>query len=326
MADVRSLLKAKRAEARISHPYASYTSGPTPQLKCTICQSIIKHASAWEGHLGSKAHRLNVARIRQEEEERARREHEELVRAQREQMEREQAEREEQEREHVPTKRKASDAPPDAQKKPKLKSAPTSFPADFFSDPNRQLPSLDPSSDSEDDDDNDNAQTTNDANAMAVDSTPSQPGPKTAIDEEYEAFQRAMLAEQQKDAAETFAQATIAAEAEIYTEEQISGFPGARSGADGSADAVGAAEPEPPMTEEELAEAKRKAKELEERELIMDRLLEEERLQEEADMRVAAMKSRIEALKKKREARKAEKGKGKEGKAKQKEDDDKMQT
>ena len=43
----------------------------------------------------------------------------------------------------------------------------------------------------------------------------------------------------------------------------------------------------------------------EERELIMDRLLEEERAQEDADMRVHLMKNKLEGLKKRREAMKA---------------------
>ncbi|KAF9650257.1 hypothetical protein BDM02DRAFT_3066089, partial [Thelephora ganbajun] len=75
MSDVRALLKAKRQEARIQHPYASYTS--TGQLQCTVCEKVIKQASAWAGHVGSKAHRENVAKQRisqvadQEEETRS---------------------------------------------------------------------------------------------------------------------------------------------------------------------------------------------------------------------------------------------------------------
>src|SRR6266567_2500949 len=62
MADVRALLKAKRQEARISHPYAAYNA--SGQLKCSVCGLVIKYGSAWEGHLGSKIHRTNVARMR----------------------------------------------------------------------------------------------------------------------------------------------------------------------------------------------------------------------------------------------------------------------
>ena len=74
MADVRALLKAKRQEVRITHPYAAY--GANGALRCTACGAAIKFAGAWEGHLGSKAHRVAVANLRakeEEEEEEARR-------------------------------------------------------------------------------------------------------------------------------------------------------------------------------------------------------------------------------------------------------------
>ena len=41
--------------------------------------------------------------------------------------------------------------------------------------------------------------------------------------------------------------------------------------------------------------------------MIMDRLIEEEQAQEEADARVSVLKNKLEALKKKREAAKAAK-------------------
>ncbi|TFK28204.1 hypothetical protein FA15DRAFT_91425 [Coprinopsis marcescibilis] len=285
MADVRSLLKAKRQEARISHPYATYT--PSDQLKCLICASIVKHASAWEGHLGSKAHRTNLARLKQEEQAVAQREHE--------------ANRQ------VPSKRKAEDTSSPSRerdsgktKKAKLAgqtpaaSSSSGFPNDFFSDPNRQLPALEPEDEEEEGEEEGDAMVVDKAGPSA-----SSAAHKTAVDEEYEAFQKAMMTSQVNDAADKFAQATVSGEAEIFTEEQISGFK--------PQDETGSAEGDDEKTEQQKAEEKKRARELEDRELIMDRLLEEERLQEEADMRVAAMKSRMEALKKKREARKAEK-------------------
>ena len=48
-------------------------------------------------------------------------------------------------------------------------------------------------------------------------------------------------------------------------------------------------------------------KEQEGRELIMDRLMEEEQAQEEADARVTALKTKLEALKARREAARAAK-------------------
>ena len=78
MADVRALLKAKRQEARITHPLASYSAAG--QLRCAACGTAVKHASAWEGHVGSKAHRTNAARLRQEQARAAQREQEERER------------------------------------------------------------------------------------------------------------------------------------------------------------------------------------------------------------------------------------------------------
>ncbi|THH06685.1 hypothetical protein EW146_g9538 [Bondarzewia mesenterica] len=83
MSDVRKLLKAKRQEARVVHPYATYGAGG--QLRCTACGVGVK--VAWEGHVGSKAHRVNVARVRKEEEER-RKVEEERVRVEEEEEER----------------------------------------------------------------------------------------------------------------------------------------------------------------------------------------------------------------------------------------------
>lgn len=301
MSDARSLLKARRQEARISHPYATYT--PSDQLKCSICGLIIKHASAWEGHLGSKAHRTAVAQAR--------------ARQQQHQEELERATANASLNDDIEGgrgaahsgKRKASISNEDGETK-KLRRTPPStssgFPADFFSDPTRSLPS-------NDDDEED------EGDAMAVDPTSSSitasgskaPPPiaatqsESAVDDEYERFQRELVqiqtASASIDKAEAFARATVASEEQLFTDKemQISGGLG------------GAIQEEegPTIPEEETTEQKRARKEQEERELIMDRLLEEERLQEDADLRVATMKARMEGLKKRREARKAAKAK-----------------
>jgi zinc finger protein 830 len=58
--------------------------------------------------------------------------------------------------------------------------------------------------------------------------------------------------------------------------------------------------------EEDETEIDKSRKRLqEERELIMDRLLDEERAQEDADAKVSALKARLQAIKLKRAARKA---------------------
>ncbi|KAF9267638.1 hypothetical protein L218DRAFT_638024 [Marasmius fiardii PR-910] len=264
MADVRALLKAKRQEARINHPLASYNQ--SGQLRCSACGTIVKHASAWEGHLGSKIHRTTVAQIkereRQKEEQRLKEEQEERTKA-------------------ALGKRRAEEdvevnsedtSEPDT-KKQKI-SASGGFPADFFSDPSR-APILSP--DDEEGEDETRVQ-------------PAQPPPqasdqpKSELDLEWERFQREVV--NTADYRETYENATVVAEPVMN--EVMQGIPAAET----------AAEQPEEVDEEEL----RRQKEQEERELIMDRLLDEERAQEEADMKVVAMKNKLEALKKRRQA------------------------
>lgn len=271
MSDVRALLKAKRQEARITHPYATYNAAG--QLRCAVCTAVVKHASAWEGHLGSKQHRTNVARMR--EEERQQREQEEAAAAEA----------------AASAKRKApaqlSDA--HAEKKRRVEEptqgAPSSsFPQDFFSDPSRAPALL---SDDSDEEEGEGDQT-----------SPTQPvpGPKeTVVDLEYERFQRELLTIS-ADPTEAYDRATVAAEP-VLASADIEGFPSAP-------EVPAAPEPDQP-TEAEV----RQKREQEERELIMDRLMDEERAQEDADTRVQLLKTKLEALRKRRELAKANKQK-----------------
>ncbi|KXN85874.1 hypothetical protein AN958_10772 [Leucoagaricus sp. SymC.cos] len=282
MSDARALLRAKRQEARISHPLASYNA--SGQLRCIICGTLVKFASAWEGHLGSKAHRTNVVRIK--EEERQREEAEEAERLQTQQMEVEEAQQQ------AGSKRKAplddNEGPEDDEdsdatststsKKQKLD---TGFPTDFFSDPSRAPILAGAGSDDEDEE--------KPSSALAQ--------PPSAIDLEYERFQKELLqAQVPEDAHETYERATIVAEPELASEVP-EGFPA------NAEETKAEEEVKPELTEEE----KRQQKEAEEKELIMDRLLEEERAQEEADMKVQMMKNRLEAFKKQRETARAAK-------------------
>lgn len=270
MADVRALLKAKRQEARVNHPFASYSTNG--QLRCLACGTIVKHASSWEGHIGSKAHRTNVARLREEEQRRA-------VRTE----------------EVVQGKRKADESSPEPEqhaadsKKRRLDrtsvnqpsaNAPNGFPADFFSDPSHAPPP--PDSDEDGDE--------------PSDATVEAPPPvvpdaaRSAIDLEWEKFQQTVL--NPPDESETYERATVFAEP-ILSSTIPEGFPSLQAG-------------EPVAKPEELTEEqKRRQKEQEERELIMDRLLEEERAQEEADAKVVMLKNKLEALRKQRDAKRA---------------------
>ncbi|KAJ7274569.1 hypothetical protein B0H12DRAFT_1089236 [Mycena haematopus] len=255
MADVRALLKAKRQEARISHPLASYTNG---QLRCVACGPV-KHASAWQGHLGSKLHRTTVARLKEEER---------LREAQR--------IREEEDEHRVSNgKRKAEeqDSESDTEaKRRKVDDANSAFPTDFFSDPSRAP--LPPQSDDEDDE--------------PVEPSSAQPV-AASLDSEWELFQRDVV--NAPDLRETYENATIMAEPELAS-DTFEGFPPQQTQD---------APVEPNKTD---SEELRRQKEREERELIMDRLLDEEQAQEEADMKVTMMKNRLEALMRKRAATK----------------------
>ncbi|KAJ7284820.1 hypothetical protein C8J57DRAFT_1289557 [Mycena rebaudengoi] len=254
MADVRALLKAKRQEARITHPLASYTQ--SGQLRCVACGPV-KHASAWEGHLGSKLHRTTVARLKEEDRLRA-------------------AQRREESPELPPAKRKAeeqdSDSDTDADFSSAKRRKVTVVPGDFFSDSSRTA--LPPPSDDEEED---------------------APVAEPTLDSEWERFQRDVVnAPAPTDNREAYENATIMAEPELASETP-EGFPPQQT----------AETPEQP-NKLDLEEARRQ-KEQDERELIMDRLLDEERAQEEADMKVTVMKNRLEALMKKRNAAKAAK-------------------
>ena len=285
MSDVRALLRAKRQEARISHPLASYTA--SGQLRCIICSTLVKFASAWEGHLGSKAHRTRVARIKEEERLRdAARIREEVADAAQEEEEQEQEEQEAQQMvEQAGHKRKSADSTSNetsTSKKPKLGAvaAAGGFPADFFSDPSSAVV-FSTHSDTDDEEPIVSAEL-----------------PRSALDLEYEKFQKEFL--QVSDPRETYERATIVAEPELVPTGS-EGLPVSAAHEDDPKVQEGKEEEKVELTEEQ----KRQQKEDEEKELIMDRLMEEERAQEEADMKVQMMKNRLEAFKKQREAARA---------------------
>jgi zinc finger protein 830 len=264
MSDVRALLKAKRQEVKVIHPLATYSS--TGQLRCVACGTAIKQASAWDGHVGSKAHRVNVIKMREEEKQK-----ELLV-------------------QELTPKRKAPDGDEseseeeDAAKRRKIEEdrahvqAPSTsgFPANFFSDPSR-APVLAGDGDSDDEE------------KVA----PRAAAPPDPIDMEWEQFQQEMLgggpAPGSTDSQEAYKRATVTAEAELN--DPMEGLPS-------QLEAVGMSETSAqPLDAGQLL----KLKEQEEKELIMDRLLEEERAQEEADAKVTLLKARLEALKRQRQ-------------------------
>ncbi len=294
MSDVRALLKAKRQEARISHPLATYTS--TGQLRCVPCGTIVKHASAWNGHIGSKSHRVNAAKLKEQERLRAIEAEEEKLQGKRKAHVNRDEDDEEEESE--PKKRKVSvdgDHEPDPESSESQQPHPLpttnpqsapSFPADFFTDASRPIP-LPHDNDASDEEEEVDADKNN---------PPSAP---TAIDIEWENFQKALLAPP-PDKTEAYERATIFAEP-VLASETPEGFP-PRNTANNAPEAD--EQPEQ-LTEEQI----RQKKDQDERELIMDRLLDEEEAQEEADAKVTLLKTRVEALKRRREAAKTAKAK-----------------
>ena len=312
MADVRALLKAKRQEVRITHPYAAY--GANGALRCTACGTAIKFASAWEGHLGSKAHRVAVSKRKAEEEredEDGDGEEDQMATATRKKRQRTE------ESEIAPgIDGPSSDAP---------HSTGTGFPADFFSDPSRAPPRTSTGGqDDDDDDDADDDGHNQDAKAKTA-AAPAPPAPKSQFDMEWDAFERDMQQQRSSrpaggnesaalaaaaaaamDPQEMYARATIAAEPELVS--RMEGLPvdsgaTAQEGTTEQGGTLGAVEEGGRKVPEE--ELERRRKERDERELIMDRLVEEERAQEDAYGRVALLKNRIQMLKEKRELAKA---------------------
>lgn len=270
--DARSLLRQKREAARVEHPYASYASG---SLRCTVCAVAVKDGGAWDGHLGSKAHRKNLARVREEQKAQEQRKRP--------------APEDEPEPEPARADKKRRVEPP-AQP-----NAGGRFPADFFSDPSRALATND------DDEDEDDAEP-----APAPAPAPAQE--KSQLDLEWEAFQASVVnanlaAEAQDD---TMARATVVAEPELF-EELPQGFPAAlaerRRAAQAALQPAAAAQETPIEKKEETPEERERRRAEEEKEEIMSRILEEERLQEEADNKVAQLKARLELIKRQRAAK-----------------------
>jgi zinc finger protein 830 len=244
MSDVRALLKAKRQEARITHPFASYSS--TGQLRCKLCNTLVKHTSAWQGHLGSKLHRNNVAEFKEQQSKAV----QEAVREEDHEEEEEEGEEEEEEGRKL--------------EQSNLPNFPSRTPLN--------LPTSGQSGGGE-------------GTRMDVTSD----GQPTAIDLEWQQFQRDVV--NAPELREVYDRATVIAEPEIASSVP-DGFPSVNEAevTNGS------------MKTEEDA---RRLKEQEERELIMDRLMDEERAQEDADLKVTLMKQKMALLKRKREAVKA---------------------
>lgn len=278
MADVRALLKSKRQEQRITHPYASYTQ--SGQLRCKACDMIIKYTSAWNGHVGSKGHRTAVAKLKEEEEALAtlKRKNDELTHGR------------ETENDEAPVKKRKLD---EKDNQPSGLAA-ANFPADFFSDPTRKLYSQDDSDGAEDGNELDDAKSLK----SSVQKEPNGKEVDDVINREWAAFQASILNNNEKEVTtrEVFERATVVAEPELV-DELPPGIP--ESAIPRRAEVADPVEPilaEQPLNEAQVL----KRRQEEDKELIMDRLDEEERFQEEADKRVSVLKARLELIRQRR--------------------------
>jgi zinc finger protein 830 len=266
--------------------------------------------------LGSKAHRVAVANLRAKEEK---------ARHTKRKAEEQEGEEEEEEEEHgqtataTTTKRQRTEEREIAGAD-EDEDASHAFPMDFFSDPAR-APLQTTGEDDEDDEmdqDEGQEQRKKDGNAKSA------PPPKSQFDTEWAAFERDMqnlsstrrqpaggndngeaAAGDPQETTLSYAHATIAAEPEL-----VPRFEGLPVSSDTGAAAQAQEEKGTGLVEEgrkkvSPEQEERRRKELDERELIMDRLLEEERAQEDAYGRVALLKNRIQMLKQKRELAKA---------------------
>jgi len=335
MADVRALLKAKRQEARINHPYAAY--GANGALRCTACGVAVKVASAWEGHLASKSHRVAVAKLKAKEEE----DEEESARPALSKRKAEEQDGDDDDDDDDDDDRQMQveveggtevEVPPRKGKRQhaeerevdgQAQASSRSFPADFFSDPSRAAPPRD-------DEGEDDAMMDQDQDRdREKRPTKTTAAPRSQFDMEWDAFERDMQslsrpvgaaptdsggggaggagaggaeATGDDDPQVAYARATIAAEPELVP--SLVGLPqGPASGDDAGAGAgmQGADEEGKRKAVAMSEEEERKRKEVDERELIMDRLVDEERAQEDAYTRVALLRNKVQMLKQKRQ-------------------------
>jgi len=135
----------------------------------------------------------------------------------------------------------------------------------------------------------------------------SKPAVNPQLDLEWTQFERDLLAgpateDQKRD---MYDRATLVAEPQLVEDPLPEGFPPSAAAAAAGPASRGTINGAAELTlEPEEGEATRKRRE--EKELIMDRILEEERAQEDADERVAVLKARLAAAKAKRAAAKAD--------------------
>ncbi|ORX37601.1 hypothetical protein BD324DRAFT_650171 [Kockovaella imperatae] len=261
--DAKSLLRAKKAGAKIEHPYASYTSG---QLKCSICAVPV---TQWDAHLLTKQHRTSVAREKASQAK-------------------------------ASAKRPAEDSSRSDMKRVKTdkaaesSSSSSSLPIGFFDAPR----SGDGGEDEEEDKEDERPQPTS-APPAAV-AVPSKPEPTGDL--ELDAFLSSLNEPDPELSQPAPSSSRRARQRDLSPSDLgVASYSAApvRIVPETVKEPEEDEEPEPEETEAE----RRARLEREEKEEIMERLEAEQRAQEDADSRVEALKARMEMLKARRKAR-----------------------
>ncbi|KAK4051599.1 hypothetical protein OIV83_002739 [Microbotryomycetes sp. JL201] len=280
MPDLKALIKAKQASARLTHPNARYDA--RGQLSCNICHVQIKSAALFGPHLQSKAsaHRSNVQKQQQQQQQQdaegAR------VSGQKRKLDETGSDVDGQAHDSSDenaTKRKRDDS--QEQQDTQAGEAASSvtkggLPSDFFADPS-QAPVAQEQSDDEDDE--------VDGGAHDGHSTAEGDDPEWAA---FEAALREGPTRPNDGPLTTAPSATISAAPVEYEfgAPKVEGEDDEQAPADDE-------EPETEETEEErLARIDR-----EEKEEIMQRIEEEELEQKMADEKVSALKRKLEMMK-----------------------------
>ncbi|WWC66011.1 uncharacterized protein I303_108633 [Kwoniella dejecticola CBS 10117] len=290
--DAKSLLRAKKAEARITHVYAAYNASGV--LRCSICAIPVKQ---WDAHLLTKQHRQSVAREKAQQQKAV------AVAAQTKSSKRPLADNDTGSSSNIgESSKRAKVLPPKTQVEPRDDEEDQdedgpSLPAGFFSSGKRPKSTSPSRSRSRSPD--------NQGQASAGPSTRAEPTGDTELDDFLSSLNDdapVPTATTSKQGVASTTTATANGKRKTYKEvipsqTSYEAAPVRIAPPDESAPAAEEEEPE------ESEQEKKERLEREEREEIVARLEEEERAQEDADSRVASLKARMEMLKKRREAK-----------------------
>ncbi|KAM0789743.1 hypothetical protein ACM66B_006598 [Microbotryomycetes sp. NB124-2] len=296
MPDLKSLMKAKQASARLTHPNAKYDA--RGQLSCNVCHVQIKSAALFGPHLQSKAHRTNVQKQQQQQEG-------SKVTGQKRKLDEtddgdvdddgRQAHAMSADSSSVSAKRKRDENGQQDEQEAGAEDSSnggTGLPADFFADPS-QAPV---------------ARADSDVDEEMEDGQGREQDDVAQDDPEWAAFEAALRdgpSGAEAGPSTTAPSATISAAPVEYE----FGAPKVEAEDEENAAAAAGGDDDDEQAEPEETEAERLARlDREEKEEIMQRIEEEELEQRMADEKVSALKRKLEMMKAARKSKQATKG------------------